>query len=391
MNSCPVNDEPRAISVTVLVATYNRAGYIDECLQNMLMQTCPPDEILVVDDGSTDETSERVASYGQRVRYVRKENGGRSSAINEGLRHANGEWLWLFDDDDVPELDALERFKAALASDPQADFAYSGQIIGVNGPDGRIVRRNSVRAPEGPPEALFQRALSEYPFRTQGALIHRRCFARVGAFDVRYARSQDYEFVLRMLRRCRGVRLDRPTFVWRVHEGPRGPAHARHDGAQRGEAWMNYASMLGRQLRAELPLEEYVWPTPPASIDAARLRRQSLLQRMNVMASKGLLDEAFEDLAAAADQGMWPLDAAEFMACWKSATHEYFLTRWMASPQVALQRRLELARRAPARAMIAALGRGLLYAGRHATADRKPLLVAALRLLWAAHRPRLKG
>lgn len=151
----------------------------------MLAQTRPLDEITVVDDGSTDDTAVRVAGYGDRVRYLHKENGGRASALNYGLQHSDSEWVWFVDDVDVALPDALERMLGALLADPTAEFAYSNQIIGREGPDGHLVHERIIPLPTMSPDALFHHGLEEYPFLTQGMLIHRRCFKAVGAFNPR--------------------------------------------------------------------------------------------------------------------------------------------------------------------------------------------------------------
>lgn len=390
MTKVPEGGLPRRC-VSVVVATYNRASYITECLDSLLNQTCKPDEILVVDDGSTDETPEIIARYGTAVHYIRKENGGKPSAVNLGLSLAQGDWIWCFDDDDVAEPDALERSLDALSADPLADFAFSGQIIGVDGPDGRIVRRHAVPAPKYSPDVMFHHALKEFPFRTQGMLISRRAFEGVGGFDERYVRGQDYEFILRVLRRCRGVRIDRPIFVWRVHEGPRGPQHARHDGVLRNLVWMQFAQLLGRDLRSTLQLSEYLPHRVKIAPLSPELRRQALIHRMAVMASKGLLPEMLEDLAEAASiqpaSGQAVIDQDEAEACWKAATYEYFVLAFLASTGETTARMAALARTPIGRTIVWRIARGLLFSCRFADIswrDRLLLLGCSIRLGIAA-------
>ena len=263
--------------------------------------------------------------------------------------------------------------------------------MGRDGPDGRIVRQHEVAAPRHPPGELFFHALTDYPFRTQGALIHRRCFERVGLFDEKYVRGQDYEFVLRMLRHCRGARVDRPAFVWRVHEGPRGPMSGRHDGKDRKRVWMDFAGLLGHQLRTELRLGEYLLPRvdgPPSSPAAVR---SALIHRMSVMASKGLLQEMLEDLREAGrvrvpvDQA--PLGRTESLAAWSCATHEYFIIRFLDNPKTFIRHATSLAANSVSRVLIAWLGRGLMYSAlRSGTSlkDKSQLVAGGVRLLLAA-------
>jgi glycosyltransferase involved in cell wall biosynthesis len=96
-------------TVSVIIPTYNRGALLVEAVESALAQRRPPDEILVVDDGSRDDTAARMAAYGERVRYVRQANAGPSAARNHGFRLARGEYLALLDSDDLWTPDRLER------------------------------------------------------------------------------------------------------------------------------------------------------------------------------------------------------------------------------------------------------------------------------------------
>jgi glycosyltransferase involved in cell wall biosynthesis len=80
-------------TVSVLVPTFNRVNYIAECLDSLLAQTVPPLEVIVIDDGSEDGTADLLASYGHRIRHIRKENGGKPTAVNLGIQEARGDLI----------------------------------------------------------------------------------------------------------------------------------------------------------------------------------------------------------------------------------------------------------------------------------------------------------
>src|ERR1035437_4414559 len=93
--------ERNIADVCVIVPTFNRSQYLGEAIDSILNQTRPPAEIIVVDDGSTDKTSDVAKSYGDRIKYVWKENGGKPAAINLALRLAQADYVIIADDDDI--------------------------------------------------------------------------------------------------------------------------------------------------------------------------------------------------------------------------------------------------------------------------------------------------
>src|SRR5215471_9220074 len=87
--------------VSVVIPTYNRADYIGETIESVLQQTYSNIEIIVIDDGSTDNTAQVVERFESRVRYVRQENAERGASRNHGLRLAQGEFISFLDSDDL--------------------------------------------------------------------------------------------------------------------------------------------------------------------------------------------------------------------------------------------------------------------------------------------------
>jgi len=111
------------MKVSAIIPTFNRIGYIHRAIDSLLAQTVPVDEVVIVDDGSTDGTANAVeASYGSRVRVVRQPNAGVSGARRRGIQEARGEWVAFLDSDDewLPErnrqlLDAAARVPSDVA------------------------------------------------------------------------------------------------------------------------------------------------------------------------------------------------------------------------------------------------------------------------------------
>ena len=112
--------------VSVIIDTYNYGRYVEEAIDSVLAQDFPPDEmeILVVDDGSTDDTAERVTKYGTRVQYFQKPNGGQGSAFNFGLARARGKIIAFLDGDDDWVPDRLSTVVAEFEKHPEAGMVY---------------------------------------------------------------------------------------------------------------------------------------------------------------------------------------------------------------------------------------------------------------------------
>ncbi len=112
--------------VSVLIDTYNYGQYIEEAVESVLAQEFPREqrEILVVDDGSTDDTGERLMKYGDAIRYLRKPNGGQASAFNFGFAEARGEIVATLDADDLWLTQKLRRVCETFDKNPDAGMVY---------------------------------------------------------------------------------------------------------------------------------------------------------------------------------------------------------------------------------------------------------------------------
>lgn len=281
--------------VTVLVPSFNRSRYLPQCLDSLFAQTLPPHQVIVVNDGSTDDTRAVIQSYRDRIDYLEIENSGKSNAVNHGLLAAIGDYLWIFDDDDVAVPDAIERFVAPLEKGPGYGFSFgtwfsTGVDEGVAGL-GELIEESLLPDLEsrGPLIPLLE---ANY---LGGATIfaRRSCYERVGGYDPDLVRSQDYEMAIRLTRAFKGVQVHGgPVFCRRKHQEHRGSISDRFPAAHLKKKWLQYGQAIFRRLHKELPLEDYL---PPGS-NLREERRQALLQRLEIMALKLLLPEVVEDL-----------------------------------------------------------------------------------------------
>lgn len=159
--------------VSCIVPVFNGERYLGEALDSILAQTYRPLEIIVADDGSTDNTVDVVASYGEQVRSVRQPNAGPASARNLGLREAQGECMAFLDGDDLWHPEKLARQMARLRERPEIDLCFTGlQIFWM--PELADEERRYQRHPLSQP-------LSAY--HISSLLIHRSAFEAFGHFN----------------------------------------------------------------------------------------------------------------------------------------------------------------------------------------------------------------
>src|SRR5262249_441294 len=120
--------------VTVVIPTYNRADLLPDAIESVLAQSYKPIEIIVVDDGSTDDTRAVATRFGDRIRYVYQENAERAAARNHGLRLACGDFIAFLDSDDYWDHDKIESDVSVLAEHTGTGVVYSDlEIVDLHG------------------------------------------------------------------------------------------------------------------------------------------------------------------------------------------------------------------------------------------------------------------
>lgn len=288
--------EPVSDRVSVILPTYNRADLISDTLDSLLKQTRPIDEILVLDDGSTDATAQRVAAFGDKVRYHRKENGGKAAALNLALTMIEGNCVWICDDDDLILPDACEQLMQALESDPQLDFcAGLHEDFFIDPKTGEITRKAPGYSKASRPDEIFSDALDGCHIFQPGLIVRKPIYDQVGPFDESLTRSQDYQMLLRLTRQGVGRVLPQTVFLHREHQGTRGSAKERFSIEESNKKWIKYHRQIIKPLLAGLSDDELVpariWNDPA---HAATRHRSAMIRKGSVFGRHVLWDEALE-------------------------------------------------------------------------------------------------
>lgn len=207
------------VDVSVIIPTYNRRDLVVRALRTVLAQTVAVDEILVIDDGSTDGTGEHLrAEFGDRIRYVWQENGGVSAARNHGLRLARGRYLTLLDSDDewTPRKTELQR--AWLEARPDFGMVLC-DVVRVDA-DHREVERFHRRSFLPEDGAILKWVLKNPTLVPASVMMRREVYDDVGGFDEQLRTAEDLEFHLRVARRWQiGVVAEPLVRAMRGHDG----------------------------------------------------------------------------------------------------------------------------------------------------------------------------
>jgi glycosyltransferase involved in cell wall biosynthesis len=206
-----LNPMVELMKVSVVIPTFNRGYILADALRSALEQSYSNIEILVIDDGSTDNTREIVEQFdGQRIRYIRHDkNRGCSAAYNTGIAAATGQLIAFLDSDDIWKTNYLETLVAFLARHPEADLVFcdteikseNGNIpslIALMKSFSKVLREN----PGGKEHIIKGRQmyvclLEEVPIKPTAVLVKREMFERAGNFDEAWPSGTDWDLFLR--------------------------------------------------------------------------------------------------------------------------------------------------------------------------------------------------
>lgn len=188
--------------ITVVIPTYNRAKLIGRAIESVLAQSCPASQIVVVDDGSKDDTGDVCGRFGTRLEYVKQANAGAAAARNRGVQQARHPWVAFLDSDDLWTPTHLERMRAAVQATQGAALLYFADMEMPPEAGGGTLWEMCGFKP-GTPHELTRDAtdwmlMRRQPAMLQCSLIKVAEFQARGGFDLRYRVAEDTELFCRL-------------------------------------------------------------------------------------------------------------------------------------------------------------------------------------------------
>jgi glycosyltransferase involved in cell wall biosynthesis len=203
-------------TISVIIPAYNYARYLAEAIDSVLAQTYPVLEVIVVDDGSTDDTPGVLAAYANRIRAIRQQNLGVSAARNTGISAARGEYVAFLDADDVWQPSKLDAQMARFDADPSLGLVHCGaESFDDKGKTIHFWRDGM----QGRVAINILRLEPVIAAPSSNIVVPRRVAEEIGGFDTRMSGSEDWDFAYRVAARYEIGFTPEPLVRYRIHGG----------------------------------------------------------------------------------------------------------------------------------------------------------------------------
>ncbi len=191
-----MNPFASVFDISVIIPSYNRIQTIKPALHSVIQQSIPACEIIVVDDGSTDQTNQLMQEQFPEIRLIRQKNQGVSAARNRGIREATGNWIAFLDSDDTWLMDKLSLQVEEIKKNPKHPLCHTNEFWVRNGK-----RVNPMKKHEKKGGFIFQNCLPRCVISPSSTLIKKDLFDQVGVFDETLPACEDYDLWLRICAR----------------------------------------------------------------------------------------------------------------------------------------------------------------------------------------------
>ena len=196
------------MKISVVIPTYNRIALVERAIDSVLRQSIKPFDIIVVDDGSDDGTSEMIQKKYRSIKLVQQQNSGVSAARNNGIKHAKGDWIALLDSDDEWTEKKLENQVNRLIKNPDYHFCHTNEIWIRNG-----VRVNQKKRHQKYGGYIFDKCLDICRISPSSTLFKKNILEHVGWFDTQLPVCEDYDLWLRITADYKILFVDEPLII----------------------------------------------------------------------------------------------------------------------------------------------------------------------------------
>lgn len=200
--------------VSIIIPVFNGSDYVREAIESALEQTWPAVEVIVVNDGSTDDTEAICLAYGERIRYFSKENGGQSTALNFGIERMQGRYFSWLSHDDLYLPEKLER--QVNAASGKEDIIIYSDWMSVNAA-GEPLSETRIR--DADVSGFRYRLITENPYHGCSMLVPAKAFRELGVFDTGIPLTSDVDLWFRFAGKYPFIHVPEVLVKGRVHTG----------------------------------------------------------------------------------------------------------------------------------------------------------------------------
>ena len=205
------------IKISVIIPFYNRVKTITKCLQSIINQTYPPDEIIAIDDGSTDDSVKVIKHFNKNIKIISlNKNYGAQKARNEGIKTARNDWIAFIDSDDEWLSNKLEKQISLLKT---ADFNPMTVVHGdcyIKNIDSEDAKHWQLEKIDG--ENVYKILLSKSGTLFPSILTSRRALEKINFLDENVPSYHEWDTAIRLAKYCRFIHIQEPLFIYNLHQ-----------------------------------------------------------------------------------------------------------------------------------------------------------------------------
>ncbi len=204
----PKNYLDNSFSISVVIPTFNRLIYLERAIKSVLNQTISVNEIIIVDDGSDDGTSEFIHSNYPNLKYIFQSNSGVSAARNTGIKAASSNWIAFLDSDDAWVTNKIQKQITELELNPEMNFCHSNEIWIRNGRE--IKQKNTHKKFGG---FIFDKCLDKCRISPSTVICRKSLLIKLNGFDEDLAICEDYDLWLRITSDNPVIYIEKPLII----------------------------------------------------------------------------------------------------------------------------------------------------------------------------------
>lgn len=199
--------------VSIIITAHNYGRYLDKCLDSLLRQTYKDFEVIIVDDGSTDNTPEVIMKYKpkfkEKIKAIRLDNKGLSAACNKGISLSKGRYIVRLDADDIFDENLLLIEANYLEQNPEIDLVYSDYYTVDE--DGKILEHHRLMKVNEEVDLLHRAPLAA------GAMYKKSCWKKIGRYNENLRIGEDFDFWIKFITKFKVRNINLPLFYYRQH------------------------------------------------------------------------------------------------------------------------------------------------------------------------------